>query len=148
MTLSPESPIARVEAPPAVPAAAKIAGALFLIYGLAAVVSAAGAETDVGSASGLMLPRALVRLLASAVIAWGLTRGSRWAWWLGLVAGLIWLLMSAAAIVVLDRGDIHWLQPSSYQLFMAISLVSLGLAIALLLSRDVRAAFREPRGRA
>jgi hypothetical protein len=129
----------------AVPAAAKVAAALFLVFGLAAVVNAVGAESDVGWLGGRMLPRAMVRLLASVVVAWGLNRGARWAWWLGLVAGLIWFVMSAAAVVVLDHGDLHWLQPSSDQLFLAISLVSLGLALALLLSRDVRATVHEPR---
>jgi hypothetical protein len=39
----------------------------------------------------------------------------------------------------MDRGDVHWLQPSGDQIFLAVSLVSLSLAILLLLSPSARA---------
>ena len=130
---------------PVLPVAVKVTAALFVIYGIAAVVNAIETRTDAGWIGSSSFPRALLRLVGTGIIAWGLVRGARWAWWVGLVASLIWLGMGSVTVLVMHRGDVHWLQPSRDQLFLAVSLVSVGLALGLLVSSTVREAFRAGR---
>jgi hypothetical protein len=79
-------------------------------------------------------------------VAWGLLRRERWAWWLGVILAGFWLAMGVLAVGVLERGDFYWLPPSGFQLFLAVSLLSLFLALALLLSPSARRVFRPPAG--
>jgi hypothetical protein len=80
------------------------------------------------------------------LIAWGLLHRARWAWWLGLALATFWLAAGALAVLVLERGDVYWLPPSGFQIFLVVSLLSLGLAVALLLSPSARTMFRRPAG--
>jgi hypothetical protein len=88
------------------------------------------------------LGRALLRLLISGFIAWGLLRGMRWAWWLGLLWSVFGLIVGALAVLVVEAGDVHWLPPSRGQLLLGVMLLSLGGVIALLLSSSARAGYR------
>jgi hypothetical protein len=45
---------------------------------------------------------------------------------------------------VFERGDVHWLRPSGVQTFLVVSLLCLGLVVALLLSPSARTVFRRP----
>ncbi len=123
--------------PPSVTGAAL----LFALSGIAAVVNAAVMQewTDVEAGS---IPRALLRLAAAGLIAWGLFRRAVWAWWVALGLAILWLLAGLAPVMVMDRGDMHWLQPSRDQIFLAVSLVSLSLAILLLVTPSARAHLR------
>ena len=123
--------------PPSVTGAAL----LFAVYGIAAVVNAAVMQewTDVEAGS---IPRALLRLAAAGLIAWGLLRRAVWAWWVALGLAILWLVAGLAPVMVMDRGDMHWLQPSGDQILLAVSLVSLSLAILLLVTPSARAHLR------
>jgi hypothetical protein len=126
----------------ALPSTVKLAAALFVTYGVAVVLNATaiqGAANWVGAGD---FPRALIRLFGTGLIGWGLLQRARWAWWLGLVLAAIWLGAGALAVLVLDRGDVHWLPPSGFQIFLVVSLLCLGLVVALLLSPSARAVFR------
>jgi hypothetical protein len=128
----------------ALPSTVKLAAALFLTYGAVVVLNATaiqGAANWVGAGD---LPRALIRLFGTGLIGWGLLQRARWAWWLGLVLAAIWLVAGALAVLVLEHGDVHWLPPSGFQMFLVVSLLCLGLVVALLLSPSARAAFRRP----
>jgi uncharacterized membrane protein (DUF2068 family) len=91
-----------------------------------------------------VLPRALLRLLGTGLVAWGLLHRARWAWWLGLVLAAFWLAAGALAVLVLEHGDVYWLPPSGFQVLLVVSLLCLGLALALLLSPSARTAFHRP----
>jgi hypothetical protein len=128
----------------ALPSTVKLAAALFLTYGVVVVLNATaiqGAANWVGAGD---LPRALIRLFGTGLIGWGLLQRARWAWWLGLVLAAIWLVAGALAVLVLEHGDVHWLPPSGFQMFLVVPLLCLGLVVALLLSPSARAAFRRP----
>lgn len=128
----------------ALPASVKLAAALFVVYGVAVVLNATAVQGAAGWVGAADFPRALIRLVGTGIIAWGLLQRARWAWWLGLVVAMVWLAAGALTVFVFERGDVHWLRPSSVQTFLAISLLSLGLVVALLLSPSARAVFRRP----
>jgi hypothetical protein len=113
-----------------------------LLYGIAALLNAVTMQTQAGWGEPWALGRALLRLLISAFIAWGLLRRMGWAWWLGLLWSTFGLIVGALAVLVVDAGDVHWLPPSRGQLLLGFTLLSLGGVIALLLSSSARAALR------
>lgn len=127
------------------PAGLKAAAGLLVLYGIVMVLNATVMSGAMGWTAGRELPWAIARLAAALVVAWGLLRRARWAWWLGVALVAFWLVTGAAVVLVLQRGDLHWLPPSRLQLFLVGSLLSLGLCLALLLSPRVRAAFRDGR---
>jgi len=125
-----------------VPGSIKAAAGLFAVYGVSAFVNAAVVLQEAGWAAPRGWIRALVQLVAACLVAWGLLRGARWAWWLGLLLGLFWLATGALTTLVVQRGDLYWLPPSGFQLLLVASLVCLGVAVALLLTPGARALFR------
>jgi hypothetical protein len=128
----------------ALPSTVKLAAALFVTYGVAVVLNATAAQGAANWVGAGDFPRALIRLFGTGLIGWGLLQRARWAWWLGLVLAAIWLVAGALAVLVLEHGDVHWLPPSGFQIFLIVSLLCLGLVVALLLSPSVRAVFRRP----
>lgn len=40
----------------------------------------------------LLLPSTLIALLLASILVWGLWKGLRWAWWLGLAASILQLV--------------------------------------------------------
>jgi len=126
------------------PGGVKAAAALFAAYGLGTFVNASVVLRDAGLTSPRAWIRAVVHLAGAGLVAWGLLRGGRWAWGLGLVLGILWLATGAMTTLVVQRGDLYWLPPSRFQLLLAASLVCLGVAVALLLTPAVRATFRRP----
>lgn len=128
----------------ALPVNVKLAAALFLVYGVAAVLNATAVQSGAGWGGTGEIPRAILRLAGSGLIAWGLLHGARWAWQLGLALAAFWLVMGAVAVLIIERGDVHWLPPSGFQLVLTVSLLCLGLALALLLTPSARAVFRRP----
>ena len=127
------------------PISVTVAAALFVLYGVAMVVNAIGTQSWTGWVEAASVPRALLRLAGGVLVGWGLLRATKWAWWLGLALALLWLIGGLAPVLVMDRGDMHWLPPSGAQIFLAVSLVSLVLAILLLLTPSARDYLRRPR---
>ena len=127
-----------------VPSTGKLAAAAFLVYGSSVVLNAFAYQVAAGWGWENLrgLPWALVHLAAAGLIAWGLLRRARWAWWLGLGASLFGLAAGALVVLVVEHGDVYWLPPSRYQAFLVISFLCLGVAVAALVSPSARAAFR------
>ena len=126
----------------ALPLSLRAAAGLLVLYGVAVVLNATVMYGAAQWMTSRELPSAIVRLAGTVLVAWGLLRRLRWAWWLGLVLTTFWLVTGAAAVLVLQRGDVHWLQPSRLQILLVVSLLALGLSLALLLSPSARAVFR------
>lgn len=140
MTLNPET--LRVSGTPRVPVTIQAAAGLILLYGVVALVNALTMQSRAGWGEPWALSRALLRLSVSGLIAWGLLRRRAWAWWLGLAWCVFGLALGASAMLVFERGDVHWLAPSRAQLPLGVMLLSLGGAIALLITPSARAASR------
>ncbi len=130
----------------ALPSSVKLAAALFVVYGVAVVLNATAIQGAAGWVAAADFPRALIRLLGTGLIAWGLLHRARWAWWLALVLAAVWLVAGALTVLVLEQGDVHWLRPSGFQTFLVVSLLCLGLAVALVHSPSGRAVLRRPAG--
>lgn len=128
-----------------VPPSISAAAAMFAIYGAAVLLNAIRAHGELGWSDAGDYGRAILRLAGCALVAWGLLRGERWSWWLGLALAVVWLITGALTMVVVDRGDVHWLRPSGSQLFLAVGLLSLGVAVALLLTPSARSLLRRDR---
>lgn len=124
------------------PDTTQAAAGLILLYGVVALLNALTMQGEAGWGEPWALGRALLRLLISGLIAWGLFRRARWAWWVGLGWSVVGLCLGASAMLVFEMGDLHWLAPSRAQLPLGVMLLSLGGAIALLISPSGRAAFR------
>jgi hypothetical protein len=129
---------------PAIPLSLRAAALCFVLFAVAVLLNSA-----TQSAAGWMVTRQIVRsgfrVIAAGAVAWGLLRGARWAWVLGLLLGSFWLVTGLLTVLVLERRDLEWLRPSGFQVFLFASLASLGLAVALLLSASARQALRGPR---
>jgi hypothetical protein len=126
------------------PSNVKLAAALFVVYGVAVVLNAAGMQGTGSWVAPGDFPKALIRLVVTGVIAWGLLHRARWAWWLGLALAAAWLIAGALTALVVEHGDVYWLRPSGFQIFLVVSLLCLGLSLVLLLSPSARGAFRRP----
>ena len=126
------------------PAGVVAVAALFLLYGIGMVINAEQTRGWTGWIEAGSLPRALLRLAGAALVAWGLVQGAAWAWWVGLALAILWLAGGLLPVVVMEGGDLRWLEPSGDQVVLALSLLSLALAITLLLTRSVRGFFRRP----
>ena len=124
------------------PGTVRAAAGLILAYGVLALANALTMQSQAGWGEPWAMGRALLRLLVSGLIAWGLLRRARWAWLVGLGWSVFGLFLGASAMLVVERGDIHWLPPSRAQLLLGSLLLSLGGAIALLITPSARAAFR------
>ena len=128
----------------ALPNSVKVGAALLVLYGVAVVLNATVMQGAGGWVADRDLAWAVIRLLVAGVLAWGLLRRARWAWWAGVVLSAFWLAAGTAALLVLERGDVYWLQPSGFQALLVVALLALCGALALLLSLSARTAFRRP----
>jgi peptidoglycan/LPS O-acetylase OafA/YrhL len=125
-----------------IPGTVRTAAGLVLLYGVVALLNALTMQSQAGWGEPWALGRAILRFLISALIAWGLFRKARWAWWVGLGWSVFGVALGASTLLVFERGDIHWLAPNRAQLLLGVMLLSLGGVIALLITPSSRAAFR------
>ena len=78
-----------------VPPNISAAAAMFAIYGAAVLLNAIRAHGELGWSDAGDYGRAILRLAGCALVAWGLLRGERWSWWLGLALAVVWLITGA-----------------------------------------------------
>lgn len=127
----------------------RTAAILLVCYGIAVVGNALvwQAAGDWQDASDF--PRALIRLAGTGLIAWGLMQRSRWAWWAGILFPGFWIASAVLALVAymaLVDADGPSQFPPAFAGFMVVSVAILTWAVGLLLTRQVRDAFRVTRG--
>jgi len=126
---------------PPVPASVRLAAGLLVLNGVLMLLNAVVMQGGLDWADARDLPRSLLRLLAAAIIGWGLLRAERWAWWVGVVLAGFWLITGLLTVVVVQKNDLHWLSPSGFQLLLVASFFCLALAALLLLAPRARATF-------
>ncbi|HEX5830860.1 MAG TPA: hypothetical protein VFY16_07775 [Gemmatimonadaceae bacterium] len=125
-------------APPVV----RIAATLLVAYGVVVVLNAALLQSAAGWAEWRDFPRALVRLGGMSLVAWGLLRGVRPAWWVAVVLGLLWFGAGVVTVGLMATGYAPLALPGASLLFVSLSLALLGAAVATLLTPGGRAPFR------
>ena len=132
----------------AVPRPVRIAALLFVVYVVMVLGNALVLQSAGGWADAREFPRALLRLAGCAVIAWGLLRGHRWGWWMGVIFAGLWAALGGVALLVIARlGAWDKLPLSGFSaLFLVLSLLITGAALALLLQPASRDAFADQVG--
>ena len=124
----------------------RLACALLVLYGLLVVANAVALQSLGGWEDWREFPRALVRLAGMLLVAWGLWRGERWAWWLAVGLGLVWLVTGIGVLIMawLMAGDVELPMPGFAKAVLILAAGLLAVAVGLLLTPPVRAAFRRP----
>ncbi len=130
-----------------IPRPVRIAALLFIVYGVLVLGNALVLQAAGGWADAREFPRALLRLAGCAVIAWGLLRGERWAWWMGVIFAGLWASLGGVALLVIARmGAWDRLPLSGFSApFLVLSLLITGAALALLLQPASRDAVTDAR---
>jgi len=126
-----------------VPATLRWAALVLGAYGLVVVVNATVLQATNDWVGLAEYPRALIRALGAALVAWGLLRRARWAWWLGVVLALFWLATSIFGFLMflgIRTPEADALLPPGFYALLATTCVLLGAAAALLLAPSSRAA--------
>jgi hypothetical protein len=147
---APDVSVPRETASPAVPGTVRAAAAILAAYGVVVLINALIEQRAIGwsDIEPRGLPRAVVRFVGMVLIAWGLLRGARWAWWLGVLFPGFLVLVGGVSIVaylaIFDPAARELISPNT-RMLVVVAFVALGTAVALLLTRSARAAFR-PRG--
>jgi hypothetical protein len=116
---------------------------MFGLFGVASVANAIAASGELGWSDAGDLGRTVLRLAACGLVMWGLLRRERWGWWLALAFAILWLVGGGLTLLVVERGDLHWLPPSGSQLYLAVGMLSLAAAIGLLATPAARRYLRE-----
>lgn len=125
-----------------VPVRARAAAVLLLIYGALVLANAVYAHMAPAAVTPAGLFRAAVRIIGIVLIAIGLLRGAHWAWLAAVVFGGFWLLMGIVAVAaVATAGDGVGVSISGL-FFVVVGTAMLAVAWALLLTREVRQAYR------
>ena len=125
------------------PKPVRVAAVLFALYGLYVAVNATAWEAIGVRGDAADYPRALLRACGALLVAWGLWRGLRWAWWLGVVLAGVWLVIGVGAFVAaLLLGDGALPLPTALLLSLAPGAMLLVAAVVGLLLPRSRAAFR------
>ena len=138
---SAEPGAARADSPP-LPGTVRAAAIVFLLYGLYVAVNATVWQTLAGWADAGQYPRALVRLLGMTLIAWGLWKRQRWAWWFGVGMTAFWLIGGLLGVIVLLRIDAPTgIFPLSMVVTVAAANIFLIAGLVLLLLPSTRAVF-------
>lgn len=131
--------IARNGAPPP---QARTAAILFLAYGGLVLLNALLWQIGDVESRPIERFRAVVRVLGIVLIAVGLLRGARWAWMLGVVFAGFWLLMGVLAAGALFGGSADRTMSPLAGLFLLTAVAILATGWVLLLTREVRDAYR------
>jgi hypothetical protein len=127
------------------PRRARTAAVLFLVFGGLVLLNALVWQFGAPESRQIDVFRAAVRVLGVVLIAVGLFRGVRWGWLLGVVFGGFWLLMGVltAIALVIAEPDSNGVS-TNYLVFLVVAVAVLGTGWALLLTREVRHAYRNP----
>ena len=134
--------------PPAaapLPTTVRAAAWVLALYGVLVLVHATVAQSLGGWRDAGDYPRAVVRCLGLALVAWGLFRRRRWAWWTAVGLSGFWLVAGLAGVtaLLLLAGERPPL-PGSALTATVVGAALLAVALGLLLAPTSRAAFRAP----
>jgi hypothetical protein len=117
----------------------RLAAVLFLVYALALVCNAALYISWSGDTSEL--PRGIVRVVGVSVVAVGLWRARRWAWWIAVILSGLLFVLGVTALISSGVLDSRPYLIADYVFFFVSLGALLGAVLALVLPGS-RAAIR------
>ena len=125
------------------PSEVRIAALLFFLYGLLVLANALSVGLSEGmSVADAALPRPAVRALGTGLVALGLWRGARWAWWLAVLLAGLWFVAGVVGLAAVFATRSAGALPSRMWWFAPVALSLLGGALGLLFLPGSREAFR------
>lgn len=130
--------------PAGTPSTLKAAAALLAFYGLGVLANAIVGQVSTGWVDAANFPRGVVRTAGCLVLAWGLLKTKRWAWWISVLLIGLWTILGvggAALLIFLfaTSDEIAVELPR----FLGFAILLLALVEILLLLPSTRRAFRE-----
>lgn len=128
------------------PKSVRLAALLIVAYGVLMVLSAVVTKSGWGWEDAGSVPRALRRLAGCGLVAYGLLKARRWAWWAAVVMGALWAVfwagMAVAAVAMVWPAGVWDRVGISTPVLVPVMAGLLAAAVALLLQRASREAFR------
>jgi Na+/alanine symporter len=132
------------------PQTVKAAATILAAYGTVVLLYAVVLQTMIGWNQAQAFPRAIIRFLGMALIAWGLLKRARWAWWFGVLLPGFFLVLGLVALVTfltvakdVEKG-VEIPVPPGFLPIAVFSGAAMAAVVALLLTRSSRATFRRP----
>jgi hypothetical protein len=128
--------------PAKLPTSVRVAAGCFLAYGVVVLLNAVILQQAGNWQAAGDFPRAVLRLLGTCVIAWGLLRRAHWAWWLGVLLGLFWVIAGLSFLVLIGgRGPGGGLVGVQAPMLVLVAMPLLVAGVGLLLLPGSRRAF-------
>ena len=122
----------------------RLAAAMLLVY----TVSLVAMSAVYGSKGGVPaeVAGALIRLLSVGLVASGLWRGRRWAWWFSVIVGSLVFVLGLVSVARVHAEGVFEAQPHFVviEMLFALALGSVLSAVVLLLLPESRAAMLAP----
>lgn len=137
---------ARAQAMSELPQSVRLAAMLVVAYGLTVLISASVQQSISDWEYWREFPRAVVRCGGAVLIAYGLLRRARWAWWTAVVGGGVLALSGALGFVTFMASTLDVAVPISFLVGIAIGCVLLTAAVIALLRAESRESFRARAG--
>jgi hypothetical protein len=124
----------------------RAAAALLVAYGIIVLVNAVVLQSMANWVEWPQFFRGLIRVVGVSLLAWGLLRGERWAWWGTVGLGGFWLIAGSLLLVGawFPVSDPTVPIPAFSRTILTVAVFVVAIAIALILTPPVRAAFRRP----
>ena len=123
------------------PGTLRAAIAVLVLYAVFVIANATFWQSLGGWADWSDYPRGVLRTVMTGVLAWGLARREKWAWWIAVLLTGFWAIGGTVGVIIMFRvaaGD--ELPPTSVLLTLAIGGALLIAAFVLLLLRPSRSA--------
>jgi hypothetical protein len=127
------------------PTTLRAAAVLLVAYGIVVLVNATVLQMRSDWEGVSEYPRAIVRAVGMAVLAWGLLRRLRWFWWLAVGLALFWIVTAMAGVALirsLGTAETDPILAPGFYWTLALTTALLTAAVVLLLLPSSRAAFR------
>ena len=137
---------ARAQATSELPRSVRLAALLVVAYGLTVLISASMQQSISNWEYWRDYPRAVVRCGGAVLVAYGLLRRARWAWWTAVIAGGVLVAFGALGVVGFMVSTQAVAIPISLLVGMAIGLLFLTAAVLALLRAESREVFRARAG--
>lgn len=137
---------ARAQTVSEIPRPVRLAAMLVVAYGLTVLIGASVQQSISGWEYWRDFPRAVVRCGGAVLVAYGLLRRARWAWWTAVVGGGVLVFFGALGIVTFMASTLDVAIPISFLVGIAVGCVLLTVAVIALLRTESRESFRARAG--
>ena len=135
--------------PTSLPWTVRAAAIILAVYGVGVLLNATIQQNEIGWDSIELrgFSRAVLRCLGMCLIAWGLFKRVRWAWWSGVLLPAFFVVVGSVVLVVslmVSGATVLYAMSPRFVLGLSVVFAALTCAVILLLTPSRRGAFRRP----